>query len=494
MMQTIPPAHPLRRHDAARRPVEPVGFQYAHGNDAARRRPPRPRGLRSHRSDVVGVLQEMRARSQRRSLGARSAAPAANRNTPLRTIRSRSMLAFQMSPPAVTDLWLERLAANGISEVRTSDPSNTPSVLAAGRRQRPTEPGSRRFSTSSIRFRRSIRRIFRRARSRGRQTECRAYLLQRSRRFAHAGSDAPFGAVDFAGSRRTSRRVPYPLQYRLGRHLLPRSDQARHCFDQYGNSAARGRIFESVALQRRHERPRARLSNVVDEETLAVQEHFFAVAKQEKLPVGKPLEYDAFHPLHQVPGGMISNFRFQLANLGKLANCRRCSRKSPGCGPSSVIRSWSRPTRSSSASRRRSTSWSANATKRSPTKCCSTRSAFGATKKRAGSSQSQRSPVGKRESQGTGRVEGTGNVAQRVPPKIRFGGSGVSDDDALLKYFAGAEAVDAMRAGHQSADSISTTAPLLTLIEQIAKRKDSARVYIERPGFRICFERRHASA
>ena len=36
------------------------------------------------------------------------------------------------------------------------------------------------------------------------------------------------------------------------------------------------------------------------------------------MPVGKPLEYDACHPLHQVPGGMISNFRFQLANLNKL--------------------------------------------------------------------------------------------------------------------------------------------------------------------------------
>src|SRR3970040_183366 len=52
------------------------------------------------------------------------------KRTPLRTIRSRSMLAFQISPPAITDLWLERLAANGISEARTSDPSNTPSYWA----------------------------------------------------------------------------------------------------------------------------------------------------------------------------------------------------------------------------------------------------------------------------------------------------------------------------------------------------------------------------
>src|ERR1041384_8782566 len=48
------------------------------------------------------------------------------RQTPLRSIRSRSMLAFQMTPPAIADLWLERLAADGIEELRTSDPSNTP--------------------------------------------------------------------------------------------------------------------------------------------------------------------------------------------------------------------------------------------------------------------------------------------------------------------------------------------------------------------------------
>ncbi|HTF92151.1 MAG TPA: carboxylase, partial [Verrucomicrobiae bacterium] len=53
------------------------------------------------------------------------------KRTPLRTIRSRSMLAFQTSPPEVTDLWLERLAANGITELRTSDPSNTPGYWRA---------------------------------------------------------------------------------------------------------------------------------------------------------------------------------------------------------------------------------------------------------------------------------------------------------------------------------------------------------------------------
>ncbi len=49
------------------------------------------------------------------------------KKTPLRAIRSRSMLAFQITPAAITELWLERLAANGITELRTSDPSNTSS-------------------------------------------------------------------------------------------------------------------------------------------------------------------------------------------------------------------------------------------------------------------------------------------------------------------------------------------------------------------------------
>ena len=52
------------------------------------------------------------------------------KKTPLRAIRSRSMLAFQITPAAISELWLERLAANGITELRTSDPSNTPSYWA----------------------------------------------------------------------------------------------------------------------------------------------------------------------------------------------------------------------------------------------------------------------------------------------------------------------------------------------------------------------------
>ena len=55
----------------------------------------------------------------------------------------------------------------------------------------------------------------------------------------------------------------------------------------------------------------------VDDDLVAkVGEHFRRIAEQENKPVGQVLEYDAFHYEHQIPGGMLSNFRAQLAELG----------------------------------------------------------------------------------------------------------------------------------------------------------------------------------
>jgi oxaloacetate decarboxylase (Na+ extruding) subunit alpha len=47
-----------------------------------------------------------------------------------------------------------------------------------------------------------------------------------------------------------------------------------------------------------------------------VSRHFHEVAEREGFPVGVPHEYDASIYKHQIPGGMISNFRYQLAQVG----------------------------------------------------------------------------------------------------------------------------------------------------------------------------------
>lgn len=54
----------------------------------------------------------------------------------------------------------------------------------------------------------------------------------------------------------------------------------------------------------------------IDERRLrSVTERLTSFAKQEKLPIGAPLEYDYAQYVHQVPGGVISNLKHQLGEL-----------------------------------------------------------------------------------------------------------------------------------------------------------------------------------
>jgi oxaloacetate decarboxylase alpha subunit len=56
----------------------------------------------------------------------------------------------------------------------------------------------------------------------------------------------------------------------------------------------------------------------IDEEKLRpITSHFDAIAKHHSFPMGKVAEYDETQYVHQVPGGMISNMRFQLEKVGK---------------------------------------------------------------------------------------------------------------------------------------------------------------------------------
>ncbi|MDO8298884.1 pyruvate carboxylase subunit B [Lacisediminimonas sp.] len=55
----------------------------------------------------------------------------------------------------------------------------------------------------------------------------------------------------------------------------------------------------------------------LDEDMLAqIDEHFLGVAKRHNKPIGQPAEYDPGFYRHQMPGGMISNFRSQMAQFG----------------------------------------------------------------------------------------------------------------------------------------------------------------------------------
>jgi oxaloacetate decarboxylase (Na+ extruding) subunit alpha len=54
-----------------------------------------------------------------------------------------------------------------------------------------------------------------------------------------------------------------------------------------------------------------------EDEIKPVEEHFTAIAKRDGLAMGKPFAYDISQYSHQVPGGVISNLRHQLRVIGK---------------------------------------------------------------------------------------------------------------------------------------------------------------------------------
>jgi oxaloacetate decarboxylase (Na+ extruding) subunit alpha len=412
------------------------------------------------------------------------------KNTPLRSIRSRSMLAFQITPPGITDLWLERLAANGISELRTSDPSNTPSYW-----RQAVEAAQRVGLKTILNIIYSIS---------PKHTD--DYFVQRTRQAAKLDVARlcfkdPGGLLTPDATRRL---VPLILREAKDKPL----EFHTHCTTGLGSlccleamklgirsintaippladASSNPSVF-NVAMNARALGYRT----VVDEEIIKpVRDHFAAIAKQENLPIGRPVEYDAFHTLHQVPGGMISNFRFQLASLGKLDKLPEVLEE-----VSRVRGEFGYPIMVTPYSQFFGVQAAINVMVGERYKEV-TDEVLLYTLGFWGEEEAQSiDPNVKDRLLNLPRAK---ELAKLDPPEIslkefrrKFGGPGVSDDERLLRYFAGADAVATMKTASPAKEFPQTLTPLLTLIEQIAKRKGSAQVYIKRNGLTLRLERR----
>jgi oxaloacetate decarboxylase alpha subunit len=71
----------------------------------------------------------------------------------------------------------------------------------------------------------------------------------------------------------------------------------------------------------------------------------------------------------------------------------------------------------------------------------------------------------------------------------RFGAN-ISDEELILRFFAGNDSVNALSSDGAQRDYLDGSQPLVKLIEQLSKRKDSNQIYIKRPGFSVRFEKR----
>jgi len=225
---------------------------------------------------------------------------------------------------------------------------------------------------------------------------------------------------------------------------------------------------------------------MVDEDAVKpVRDHFTMIAKQENLPMGRPLAYDALHPLHQVPGGMISNFRFQLGNLGKLdrlaAVLEEVSRVRAEFGYPIMVTPYSQFFGVQAAI---NVMVGQRYQEVTDEVLLYALGYWGEEEAQSIEANLRDRLVSSARAKELAQLKAPGMTLQEF--RAKFGGDSVSDDDKLLNFFAGAEALAAMKAaGPPRTYPSSAGTPLIALIEQLSRRSGSTRVYIKRPGFSL---------
>ena len=178
--------------------------------------------------------------------------------TPLRLIRNRYMAAFQHTPPAVQQLWLERLAANGISEARTSDPSNTPAVWAEQVRTATAAGLDHHRQPDLLHLAQAYRRVLRGAHPRGREAAGEAHLPQGpGRNCSRRTAPARWPRWCWRERRGRPGGVPHPLQQRPRTAVAP-STPSRRAFPSSTRRCRPCRTDrpQPVAVQHHPQRPR----------------------------------------------------------------------------------------------------------------------------------------------------------------------------------------------------------------------------------------------
>lgn len=239
--------------------------------------------------------------------------------TPLSSFtRSKNLVSFDTVPDDIVALWVERLVANGFREIGSfdglNDVDNMLATLDVARRLGVKTFGALSYCLSPV------------------HTD---ELYVRTARDLVARGKVDAIWLKDAGGLLTVDRI---------RTLVPAVKKVigdiplelhSHCMTGLapivyleGIKAGADRVHASIApLANGNAQPAVQstaanlramgYSVPVDDALIAeVSTHFARIAEAEGKPVGVPQEYDAFHYEHQIPGGMMSNFRQQLAQAG----------------------------------------------------------------------------------------------------------------------------------------------------------------------------------
>ena len=399
--------------------------------------------------------------------------------TPLRVITSRH-LTFEYSAPEIDRLFVERLAANGVRQVRISDPSNT-----SANWERLVVNADRAGLDSIINLIYSIAPIY---------TDdyyrklARAAALLRPTRICLKD---PGGLLTPERTRTLAPAVlaeagPIPVEFHT------------HCNTGLGPLCVLEAIKQGFSIVNTATPPLANASsnpsvfNVAQnarelgfepsinlDAITQISEHLMRVARRDGLAIGAPLEYTESHYAHQVPGGMISNFRHQLAQAGMLERLpeviEEVKRVRSDLGYPIMVTPYSQFVGVQAVF---------NVMLGERYKEVSDQilqyalGIWGSAERDAVDPNVRDRIVSRPRAR---------EVAAWVPPqttlaefRAQFGGGGADDDEMLLRYFAGIDETQAMRAAPRPGASVDANQPLVRLIEALGKKKNIAQVRIEK--------------
>jgi oxaloacetate decarboxylase (Na+ extruding) subunit alpha len=233
-------------------------------------------------------------------------------------MRSKSLLSFDVQPDDVNYLWLECLAKNGIRRVRAidalSDLDNIVGILRKVKELGMESVGSVVFCQSPVHtdefFARKTAELIARADIDVMMIKDPGGLLtpDRIRTLVPA-------------MLKVTGKVPLELHSHCMTGLAPLVylEGVKLGVTQIQTSIAplaNGPAQPATQTVARNLRSMGYSINIDDSLVGEVGAHFRAVAEQDHLPLGVPMEYDQFHYEHQLPGGMLTNMKFQLAQAG----------------------------------------------------------------------------------------------------------------------------------------------------------------------------------
>jgi oxaloacetate decarboxylase alpha subunit len=220
---------------------------------------------------------------------------------------------------------------------------------------------------------------------------------------------------------------------------------------------------------------------VVDEQAVKlVEEHFTAIAKRDGLAIGKPFAYDESQYRHQVPGGVISNLRHQLKLIGKedklAETLEEAARVRADFGYPIMVTPLSQFVVSQAA---------INVIVGERYKEVTDQViqyALGIWGKEAPSlidPDAKDKILNRRRAKNWQNWSPSDLTLHQVRQKL---GATISDEELLLRVYAGPDAVDALMSNSAPKPKLNAKQPLMNLIEELTKKKDFGHIYIRRDG------------